>query len=293
MSTNPEQLGKDLIDLCELATRVEGKGQLNIGKTLRAAADAMIRREAFERGLSTDTEEIISGLRAMGARLKAHQVTHDFAPLMDRAAALFQAGEQSYSKDFPNPYVCRRCGEAAVEQRPDICSTCGAAGETFQEFEPIYWLSEYDPLEVMDHLEATPKQFEHMIAGMSEQTANRKIASGGWSAAEVITHIKDADGVLNQRVKLLLDQDNPSLEFQAVFEWAESRQEALSISDALEAYKKSRKETLQRLTDLPFANWWRRGQHQEFGEVTLLQQASYFAAHELTHVRQLNAMTDG
>ena len=113
-----------------------------------------------------------------------------------------------------------------------------------------------------------------------------------WSAVEVVTHVKDADGVLNQRVKLLLDQDKPSLEFQAVFEWAESRREASSISDILEAYMKSREETLQRLTDLPFANWWRRGQHQEFGEVTLLQQASYFAAHELTHVRQLNAMTE-
>ena len=292
MSTNPEQLGKDLIDLCELATRVEGKGQLNIGKTLRAAADAIIRREAFEHGLSTDTADIISGLRVMGARLKAHQVTNDFASLMDHAAGLLQAGEQSYSKEFPNPHVCRRCGEAAVGQPPDICSECGASGETFQEFDPIYWLSEYDPLEVMEHLEATPKQFERMISGMSEQAANRKLASGGWSALEVVTHVKDADGVLNQRVKLLLDQDNPSLEFQAVFEWAESRQEASSINDIMEVYKKSRKETLQRLTDLPFANWWRRGQHQEFGEVTLLQQASYFAAHELTHVRQLNAMTE-
>ncbi len=71
MSINPEQLGKDLIDLCELATRVEGKGQLNIGKILRAAADAIVRRQAFEHGLSTDTEEIISGLRVMGTRLQS------------------------------------------------------------------------------------------------------------------------------------------------------------------------------------------------------------------------------
>ena len=228
----------------------------------------------------------------MGARLQAHQTTNDLAPLLDRAVALLQAGEQSFSRDFPNPYVCRRCGEAAVEQPPDICSECGAVGQTFQKFEPIYWLSEYDPREVMEHLEATPKQFEHRIRGMSEQTANRQLASGGWSAVEVITHVKDADGVLNQRVKLLLDQDNPSLDFQAVFEWAESRRESSSIGDIFEEYMKSRKETLQRLTDLPFANWWRRGQHQEFGEVTLLQQASYFAAHELTHVRQLNALPE-
>ena len=291
MSTNPEQLGKDVIDLCALATRVEGKGQLNVGKILRAAADAIVRRQAFEHGLSTDTEEISSGIRVMGARLQAHHVTNGLAPLLDRAAALLQAGEQSYSRDFSNPYVCRRCGEAVVERPPDMCSECGAVGLTFQEFEPIYWLSEYDPREVMEHLEATPKQFEQMIRGLTEQTAKRRPASGGWSAVEVMTHVRDADGVLNQRVKLLLDQDNPSLEFQPVFEWAESQREPSSIGDILEDYLKSRKETLQRLTDLPFANWWRHGQHEEFGEVTLLQQASYFAAHELTHVRQLNAMT--
>ncbi len=44
MSTNPEQLGKDLVDLYALATRVEGKGQLNVGKILRAAADAIVER---------------------------------------------------------------------------------------------------------------------------------------------------------------------------------------------------------------------------------------------------------
>ncbi len=288
MSTNPEQLGKDLVDLCELATRVEGKGQLNVGKILRAAADAIARRQAFQHGLSTDTEEIISDLRRMGDRLKAHQVTNDLAPLLDHAADLLQTGEQSYLRDFPNPYVCRRCGEAAVNLPPDVCSECGADGQTFQEFEAIYWLSEYDPHEVMAHLAATPKQLERMIGGMSEETANRQLASGGWSAVKVITHLRDADGVLNQRVKLLLDHENPSLEFKAVFKWAESQKEQPSMSGILEEYMKSREETLHRLTDLPLANWWRRGQHEEFGEVTLLQQASYFAAHELTHVRQIN-----
>ena len=292
MSTNPEQLGKDFVDLYALATRVEGKGQLNVGKILRAAADAIVRRQAFEHGLSTDMEEIISGIRTMGDRLKAHHVTNDFAPLLDRAAAILQTGEQSYLRDFPNPYVCRRCGEAAVKLPPEVCSECGAVGQTFQQFEAVYWLSEYDPHEVMEHLAATPQQLERMIRGMSEQTANRQLASGAWSAVDVITHIKDADGVLNQRVKLLLDHENPSLEFKAVFKWAESQREQSSISDIWEEYMKSRKETLQRLTDLPLANWWRRGQHEEFGEVTLLQQASYFAAHELTHVRQINAMIE-
>ncbi len=38
---------------------------------------------------------------------------------------------------------------------------------------------------------------------------------------------------------------------------------------------------------MPLAYWWRTGRHQEFGAVTLRKQASYFAAHERTHLPQL------
>ncbi len=32
---------------------------------------------------------------------------------------------------------------------------------------------------------------------------------------------------------------------------------------------------------------WRTGHHDEFGEVTVLQQASYFAKHERSHLPQI------
>jgi len=41
---------------------------------------------------------------------------------------------------------------------------------------------------------------------------------------------------------------------------------------------------------MPLADWWRTGEHEEFGTVTLRQQVSYFAAHELTHLPQIEAL---
>ncbi|NTV75556.1 MAG: hypothetical protein HGA66_15305, partial [Holophaga sp.] len=37
-------------------------------------------------------------------------------------------------------------------------------------------------------------------------------------------------------------------------------------------------------------DWWRTGQHTEFGELKLFQQASYFACHELAHMAQIKRL---
>ena len=44
---------------------------------------------------------------------------------------------------------------------------------------------------------------------------------------------------------------------------------------------------------LPLADWWRTGRHEEFGVVSIKQQASYFAAHELTHLPQIERLING
>ena len=36
--------------------------------------------------------------------------------------------------------------------------------------------------------------------------------------------------------------------------------------------------------------WWCHGWHEEFGDVTLLQQASYFALHEITHLPKIQEL---
>ena len=38
---------------------------------------------------------------------------------------------------------------------------------------------------------------------------------------------------------------------------------------------------------LSLADWWRTGRHEEFGVVSIKQQVSYFASHELTHLPQI------
>jgi hypothetical protein len=84
---------------------------------------------------------------------------------------------------------------------------------------------------------------------------------------------------------LLLEQDDPSLESKAVFEWASKTEDESPMSGMIfKSFKKSRCETISTLERIPLADWWRTGRHEEFGQVTILQQVSYFTVHELTHL---------
>jgi hypothetical protein len=58
----------------------------------------------------------------------------------------------------------------------------------------------------------------------------------------------------------------------------------------MDAYRATRQEILATLESIPLKDWWRTGQHEEFGTVTIRQQVSYFAAHESTHLPQIESL---
>ncbi len=114
---------------------------------------------------------------------------------------------------------------------------------------------------------------------------------GGWAIRNIVSHLRDAQGVLSVRLSLLLEQANPSLESKAIFQWATREEERPpTTQEIFDTYRASRLETIARLESIPLADWWRTGQHEEFGTVTVRQQVSYFASHEITHLPQIEAL---
>ena len=60
-----------------------------------------------------------------------------------------------------------------------------------------------------------------------------------------------------------------------------------STEGLFEEYRALRSEILDVLRSAPVDAWWNAASHEEFGVVTLAEQASYFANHEPTHLAQL------
>lgn len=279
-----------VVETLRMAIRAEGKGQLNLSKLLQATATSMARSAAADGGLSDDPEAIARDLRALAERLRGHGVDAGLCANVERGADLVQQGEQSYIGEFPNPFVCRRCGTFSSAEPPEHCPRCGAHGLTFERFAPVWWMSRFTSAEVVDRLASNPDLFQVAAAALGPDLLGWKPEGTAWSALDVLRHVRDANAVLAQRVDLILGGDDPVLEFKAVWGWTNERKEDSSVEAILDAYRAARATVVASLRDLRVGDWARTGRHEEFGRVTLLEQASYFGAHELTHLRQLEQL---
>jgi uncharacterized damage-inducible protein DinB len=281
----------DMSFLLALAARLEGEGQYNIAKLLRAAADAMTRRAAYRLDLPSDKAALNDEIERAIAVLSRQEVGPDLVAALRRGSDAMAEGRLPLIHETPHPYVCRTCGHAVLGESAGKCPTCGAWPATFRRFLPVYWLDELEPLTALERLRQTPEELAALLEGVPEDALSRQPADGGWSMRQVVSHLRDAQGVLSARLKLMLEQENPSLESQAVFEWA-TREEARppTTQEILNTYRTSREEIVALLESVPLKEWWRTGQHEEFGTVTIRQQVSYFAAHEPTHLPQIESL---
>jgi len=280
-----------LIHSLALATQLEDEGQLNNAKLLRAACASLLTRAARrlhlpggKAGMLAETDRAIEALGALEAG-------DDLMTALRHVRTAMAEGHLARFAEAPDPFVCRTCGHLCLGAAANTCPICGAKPATFHRFRAIYWLEALDPFAVLEHLRETPGKVADLLTDVSDADAGQASEDGGWSLRQALTHLRDAQGVLDQRVDLILDYENPVLESKAVFEWARNEADRPpTLSEILESYRASRAHTLARLEHLPLADWWRRGQHEEFGELRLYHQASYFACHELVHFPQLDRL---
>ena len=283
-----------LVQMLALASKMEIEGQYNLAKLLRAATHGLLRQAAYQQKLPTDKADLAGAVEHLAQALPSLGVAPDLASALQRSAASMLQGQLPLIDDAPNPFVCRACGHIFLSEPVAPCPTCNASPATFQQFPPVYWLVALDPFQALAHLRQTPQQVAALLEGLSDAVLERQPADGGWSIRHVITHLRDAQLLVDDRIQLMLAEENPSLEAKAVFEWAtQAGERPQTAQQIFDTYHLSRRDTLARLERIPLADWWRSGRHQEFGVVTILQQASYFAMHEVTHLPQLEELKRG
>jgi len=282
-----------LAHLIALAARLEGEGQYNNAKLARAAAESMLRQAAYELNLPSERSQLVGEIQSAIAALAALGAERGLLEAMQRGREAMAAGRLSLIDETPHPYVCRTCGRLELAEPAEKCPTCGAWPATFQRFLSVYWLDALEPFAALERLRQTPMDVARLLEGLPEELLSREPEEGGWAIRNVVSHLRDAQGVLSFRLGLLLEQDNPVLESKAVFEWATSEEDRPpSTQEIFDSYKASRQEIIARLEAIPLGHWWRTGRHEEFGAVTLRQQVSYFAAHESTHLPQIEYLRE-
>ena len=287
----PAGLHFTITHLYALGARLEDEGQYNLAKLVRAAAVSLTRQSAYQISLPTDKDGLMRELKRAMHRLSGYGMETELLNALDRGMEAFAAGRLPLIHETPHPYVCRTCGYLRVGESEEKCPTCGAWSSTFLCFLPIYWLDALEPFPALERLRQNPVEVKRLLQGVTEENLDKIPEEGGWAIRNVVSHMRDAEGLLSIRLELMLEQDNPRLEPKAIFEWATQEAERpSSTTEIFDSYCASRQATLKRLESISLADWWRTGQHEEFGPLTIRQQVSYFASHELIHLPQIEAL---
>jgi predicted Zn-ribbon and HTH transcriptional regulator len=288
---NATKIGEAIPELYALADRLGGLGQYNNAKLVRAAAEAITRRAGYDLDLPTKEKEIAQRLEAAVLRLADFEVTATLAETLKKAAMAMEEGRLPMFDEAPHAYVCRTCGYVVTDVPAGVCPTCNARPQTFKEFLPVYWMEHFDPFEALDSLRSTPQTVADSIDGLTEVQLNKAPEEAAWSIRNTVAHLRDAQGVFEFRIGRMIEQDNPALPSQAVFDWATRESDQPPATEEIfRSYAGSRQRVIQRLENLALKDWWRGGRHEEFGPVTIKQQASYFATHELSHLPQIERL---
>ena len=277
-----------LIRLVCIARGLEMGGIYNAAKLFWALAYSQEIQDSNEcilastpQELEREIEAVISDLRSSGENEKL------IAAIRSGQLAAQENRTIPYS-EIPSTYVCRACGEILLETSPTDCPKCGAEALSLREFPPVYYLEPLFPEQALAALESAPEEIELMLQGLDSKRLSDPLQPGEWSFRDLLFHLFLAQELLATRVEKMLSEQNPVLKSLAA--WAVENQDQLSTEQLFEKYRASRQATLKRLKEADAEDWLRTGQHDEFGDITILQQASYFAKHERSHFPQFKVI---
>lgn len=265
--------------LVALATELEKEGQYNAAKLLRAAATAAVTRESTRLEVPRAPAGQADLLEQWANRLDDH--ASSLAAPMRSAADAIRSGTVPVYDETPDPHVCRICGLVRTEPFTGPCEDCGRWPTTAERVRAIYWLRASTPPEAINRLSETPETIESILEAGDPSAPG---PDGGWSAHQTLEHLHNAQGVFRGRIDQLVAGGEPELE--SIMVWTMDG-ESTSTNDLFAAYLSLRTDIIELLSSVSPEAWWNAGSHEEFGRVTLAEQASYFANHEPTHLTQL------
>jgi hypothetical protein len=184
------------------------------------------------------------------------------------------------------------------DEVPVACPACEALALSFREELPVWYLEPADRGAILAALAVGSRHVTDAIAGRSDDALALPPAAGEWSARQTLEHLLFAEQLFGTRVERLLAEDEPNLAAAAVWSETPASDEGSAhtgepASAIAARIRGLRGGTVAVLDGLPEAAWGRGGSHPEWGRVTVLSQAAYFARHEASHLPQLAAAAAG
>jgi hypothetical protein len=133
---------------------------------------------------------------------------------------------------------------------------------------------------------ATPVVLRGLLAA---RQVSRPSGDEGWTAGEVVAHLRDCEEFRLARCRRMRDETEPFLEaFDQEALARERDYRSVELEQALEAFGTLRARVVDLLAALDEAGWQRAAKHEELGRITIESHIHHAMSHDLVHLRQIS-----
>ena len=131
------------------------------------------------------------------------------------------------------------------------------------------------------------EQVRRALEGCTPEELDRRPATGGWTAREIVHHLGDSEMTSAIRLRRLIAEDGPSIQGYDQDEYARRLFYDRPIDASLAAFKAARESTAEILDRLTPEQWGRNGTHSESGGYSVTGWLQIYAAHAHNHADQI------
>ncbi len=148
------------------------------------------------------------------------------------------------------------------------------------------------PSSVSTRLQYQHKSLMDIIDDLSDEQIRRQIISGKWSIFENIVHLQTYQHTFIKRVRLILDENNPSFSrYSAETDNLFLDNCGKSTREVMQDLLTTRKEIAAGMFSFQSTDLTKTGTHPVYGQMTLIQWLNFFLLHEAHHLFTIFKLT--
>jgi uncharacterized damage-inducible protein DinB len=141
------------------------------------------------------------------------------------------------------------------------------------------------PSSITTRLQYQHKSLIELIDGLTDEQVRRQIIPGKWSIFENIVHLQTYQHTFINRVKLILEENNPSFpRYTAEADPAFYDNCGRSSREIMQDMLSTRKEIAAGILSFKESDLERTAVHPAFGQMNLVQWLNFFLLHEAHHL---------
>ena len=138
---------------------------------------------------------------------------------------------------------------------------------------------------VKDRLNSQHLAIKELIKNLDEEFINRRPETGKWSIQENLAHIVSYHQVFLQRMDTIIKSDNPYFErYGSEDDPNYNKLQKLISGELLIHLEEERKKVTDFIFKLNKSELQKRGTHQKFGVMNVVEWIEFFLLHEAHHI---------